>query len=63
MIKSLPCVLGVGAFKETMLKVLKNHVGANLARGGDPHALELGADRETAVQGEPDEGTHFARQE
>ncbi len=56
-------MLGVGAFKETMLKVLKNHVGANLARGGDPHALELGADRETAVQGEPDEGTHFARQE
>ncbi len=28
--------------------------------GGDPHALELGANREPAVQGEPNEGVDFA---
>ncbi len=33
--------------------------GANLTPGGDPHALELGSNREATIQGEPDEVAHF----
>ncbi len=28
--------------------------------GGDPHTLQLGADREPPVEGEPDDGAHLA---
>ncbi len=34
---------------------------ADLARRGDPHTLQPGADKEPTVQGEPDEGAHLVR--
>ncbi len=33
---------------------------ANLAPKGDPHTLQLGADREPVLLGEPNEGAHLA---
>ncbi len=33
----------------------------DLARQGDPHTLQLGVDRESAIQGEPNKGAHLAK--
>ncbi len=33
---------------------------AHLAVGGNAHDLQLGSDRKTLVEGEPDESAHFS---
>jgi len=36
-------------------------VVADLACQGDPHTLQLGVDKESAIQGEPNKGAHLAK--
>jgi hypothetical protein len=50
----------MGEIEEAMMGRFGGLVGANLAHGRDPHALKPGANREISVQGELDEGAHFA---
>jgi hypothetical protein len=57
----VPCVFGVRAFEQAVLRRFEGFVGPDLTSGGDPHALELGANREATVQVKLDEGAHFAR--
>jgi len=57
---SLPGALGISAFKKAMLRRFRDLMWADLAHRGDPHALQLGANREPTVQGEPNEGAHLA---
>jgi hypothetical protein len=43
-----------------MLRRLKKPITADLARRRDPHALEPSANREPAIQGEPNESSNLA---
>lgn len=55
----IPSVFGFIIIKKALLRRFKNLVRADLARKGDPHALQPGANREAGVQGEPDEGANL----
>ncbi len=57
----LPSLLDFLTIREAVLRRFGSFIGANLHVGGDPHTLQLGADRERTVQGEPDEGAHLAK--
>jgi hypothetical protein len=48
-IEGLPSPFGEGTLKKTMLRGFRGLLRANLARGEDPHALQLGAYREALV--------------
>ncbi len=52
-------VFGFITIEKAVLRRFKNLVRADLARKGDPHALQPGANREPAIQGEPDEGANL----
>lgn len=58
---SLLGLLGFSTFEEAVLQEFGNFVVAYLAHRRDPHTLQPSADRELAVQGEPDEGANLAR--
>ncbi len=42
-----------------MLRGFLGTGAAHLAMGGNAHELQPGSDRETLVEGEPDESAHF----
>jgi hypothetical protein len=48
-IEGLPSPFGEGTFEKTVLRGFGGLLHANLARGEDPHALQLGAYREALV--------------
>ncbi len=49
LIKGLPSLFSEGTLKKTMLRGFGGLLHANLARGEDPHALQLGAYQEAPV--------------
>jgi len=57
----LPSVFGFSTFKQAVLQQFEKPIKANLARSRDPHALEPNANREPAIQGEPNENSNLAR--
>jgi hypothetical protein len=48
-IEGLPNLFGEGTFKKIVLRGFGGFLRANLARGEDPQALQLGAYREAPV--------------
>ncbi len=58
--ESIPRLLGGRAIHEAMLGRLRKVLVATFAGGLEPHGLEPRAHREPFVEGQPDEGSHFA---
>jgi hypothetical protein len=56
----IPGLLSGGALHEAMLSTLRETLVATFASGLEPHGLEPRAHREPSVEGQPDEGSHFA---
>jgi len=55
----LPSVFGFNTFKEAMLPRFIKPIRADLACRRDPHALEPSANRELAIQDEPNENSNI----
>ncbi len=53
-------VIGFSTFKQVVLWWLGKPIKADLTRRRDPHALELSANREPMIQGEPNESSNLA---
>jgi len=58
--EGIPGLLGGGAIHEAVLGRLRETLDATFAGGLEPHGLEPCAHREPSVEGQPDEGSHFA---
>ncbi len=58
--EAIPCLLGEGAIHEVVLGRLRKTLVATFAGGLEPHGLEPSAHQEPFVEGQPDEGSHFA---
>ncbi len=59
--EGVPGLLGGGAIHEAVLRRLRGVLVATFASGLEPHGLEPRTYQEASVEGQPDEGTHFAR--
>ncbi len=58
--EGIPGVLSGGAVEEAVLGRLGETLVTAFAGGLEPHGLEPSAHREPFVEGQPDEGSHFA---
>jgi hypothetical protein len=59
--EGVPGLLGGGAIHEAVLRRLRDVLVVTFAGGLEPHGLEPRTHRETSIEGQLDEGTHFAR--
>ncbi|CAM6005440.1 unnamed protein product [Sphagnum balticum] len=58
--EGFPCLLGRGAFHQTVLSGLQKSLVAPLASGMDVHDLKPGAHGESVVENQPGESAHLA---
>ncbi len=59
--ESVPSTFGNGAFEEVVLRDFQGLYAIDLVGGGDAHTLKPGFNKQPLVEGQPDEGAHFAR--
>lgn len=60
-VEGVPGFLGGSAIHEAVLSRLRDVLVATFASGLEPHGLEPRTHWESSVEGQPDEGAHFAR--
>ncbi len=58
--EGIPSLLSGGALHEAVLSGLRETLVVTFASGLEPHGLEPRAHQEPSVEGQPDEGSHFA---